>query len=46
MPLRLKPHLWGKMERRSRLEAALARAELLVGYADFVKPKPGDRGET
>jgi hypothetical protein len=28
--LRLKPHLWGKMERRSRLEAALARAEYIV----------------
>jgi hypothetical protein len=28
--LRLKPVLWGKMERRSRLKAALARAEFLV----------------
>jgi hypothetical protein len=28
--LRLKPHLWGKMERRSRLKAALARAEFVV----------------
>jgi hypothetical protein len=44
--LRLKPHLWGTMERRSRLAAALPRAELLVGHGDFVKPKPGDRDET
>jgi hypothetical protein len=28
--LRLKPVLWGKMERRPRLEAALARAEFMV----------------
>ena len=28
--LRLKPHLWGKLERRSRHEAALAKAELRV----------------
>jgi hypothetical protein len=28
--LRLKPHLWGKMERRSRPKAALARAEFIV----------------
>jgi hypothetical protein len=28
--LRLKPVLWGKMERRSRLRAALARAEFIV----------------
>jgi hypothetical protein len=28
--LRLKPHLWGKMERHSRYEAALARAEFVV----------------
>jgi hypothetical protein len=35
---RLKPHLrYSKLERRSRLEANLRRAELLVGYADFVK---------
>jgi hypothetical protein len=27
--LRLKPHLWGKLERRSRLKAALARAEYI-----------------
>jgi hypothetical protein len=30
VPLRLKPHLWGKLERRGRLEAALARAEFIV----------------
>jgi hypothetical protein len=41
-PLRLKPCRWGKVERRFQLEAALRRAELLVGYADFVKPKPGE----
>jgi hypothetical protein len=29
-PLRLKAHLWGTMERRSRLQAALARAEFIV----------------
>ena len=29
--LRLKPVLWGKLERRSRLEAALARCEYIVG---------------
>jgi hypothetical protein len=28
--LRLKPHLWGKLERRSRVEAALARCEYIV----------------
>ena len=40
--LRLKPHLYGTMERRSRLEMALRKAELLVGHADFVKLKPGE----
>jgi hypothetical protein len=41
---RLKPHLrYSKLERRKRLEANLRRAELLVGYRDFVKP---DRGAT
>jgi hypothetical protein len=40
--LRLKPARWGKIERRFQLEAALRRAELLVGHADFVKPKPGE----
>jgi hypothetical protein len=29
--LRLKPHLWGKMERRKRHEAELARCEFVVG---------------
>jgi hypothetical protein len=43
-PARLKPHLrWSKLERRVRLTAALRRAELLVGHADFVKLKPGER---
>ena len=37
--LRLKPHLWGTMERRSRLEAALRKAELLLGFRDFVRGK-------
>ena len=37
--LRLKPHLWGTMEKRVRHEAALRRAELLVGYDDFVREK-------
>jgi hypothetical protein len=44
--LRLKPHLWGTMEKRVRHEAALRKAQLLVGYNDFVKPKPGDGDET
>jgi hypothetical protein len=43
-PARLKPHLrWSKLERRVRLEATLRRAELLLGRADFVKLKPGER---
>jgi DNA-directed RNA polymerase subunit RPC12/RpoP len=33
--LRLKPHLWGKMERRSRLEAALRRAEYVAYRQEF-----------
>jgi hypothetical protein len=33
--LRLKPHLWGKMERRSRLEAALWRAEYVAWRQEF-----------
>ena len=33
--LRLKPHLWGKMERRSRLEAALRRAEYVAYRHEF-----------
>jgi hypothetical protein len=36
--LRLKPVLWGTMERRSRHEAALRRAEFIVGWRDFVGP--------
>jgi hypothetical protein len=40
--LRLKPCQWGKMERRVRLQAALHKAELLIGHTDFVKPKPGE----
>jgi hypothetical protein len=43
-PARLRPHLrWSKLERRVRLAAALRRAELLMGHADFVKLKPGER---
>jgi hypothetical protein len=37
--LRLKPVLRRKLERRSRLEAALRKAELLLGYGDFVREK-------
>jgi hypothetical protein len=33
--LRLKPHLWGKMERRLRLEAALRRAEYVAYRHEF-----------
>jgi hypothetical protein len=40
--LRLKPHLYGTMEKRVRHEAALRKAELLVGYGDFVKLRPGE----
>jgi hypothetical protein len=43
VPLRLKPHLrYSKMERRTRFEAALRKAELLVGNADFVKRDESD----
>jgi hypothetical protein len=42
--LRLKPVLWGKMERRKRLEAALARCEFIVSqgqsYRDVLKQTP------
>jgi hypothetical protein len=42
-PLRLKPHLrYSKLERRKRLQAALNRAQLIVGHNDFVKLKPGE----
>ena len=30
--LRLKPVLWGKLERRSRHEAALAKAEFILNH--------------
>jgi hypothetical protein len=33
--LRLKPLLWGKLERRKRLEAALQRAEYIVNRSEF-----------
>jgi hypothetical protein len=33
--LRLKPHLWGRLERRKRLEAALARCEYIVNRSEF-----------
>jgi hypothetical protein len=33
--LRLKPHLWGTLERRKRLEAALERAEYVVKRSEF-----------
>ena len=46
--LRLKPHLWGKLERRGRLEAALARCEYIVSQGrrfrdvvvDEIPPEP------
>jgi hypothetical protein len=42
--LRLKPHLWGKMEKRTRFEAALARAEFILSkgprYRDVLKQTP------
>lgn len=47
--LRLKPHLWGTMERRGRLEAALRRAEYIVSrssrrfrdvQAEEIPPEP------
>jgi hypothetical protein len=47
--LRLKPHLWGTMERRKRHEAALARAEFIISrksrrYRDVqipeIEPEP------
>ena len=37
--LRLKPVLWGTMERRKRLEAALRRAEYIVSRARFRRVK-------
>ena len=40
--LRLKKHLYGTMEKRVRHEAALRKAELLVGYADFGKRDESD----
>jgi hypothetical protein len=42
--LRLKPHLWGKMERRTRLEAALRRCELIVARR-WLSEAPGDTWE-
>jgi hypothetical protein len=42
--LRLKPVLWGKMERRSRHEAALRRCELIVGRR-WLSEAPGDSWE-
>ena len=35
--LRLKPHLWGTMERRKRLEAALRRCEFIVGQRQLAE---------
>jgi hypothetical protein len=35
--LRLKPVLWGKMERRKRLEAALRRCEFIVAQHQIVE---------
>jgi hypothetical protein len=39
--LRLKPVLWGKMERRKRHEAALRRCEFIVGRR-WLSEAPGD----
>ena len=39
--LRLKPVLWGTMERRKRHEAALRRAEFIVGRR-WLSEAPGD----
>jgi hypothetical protein len=39
--LRLKPVLWGKMERRKRLEAALARAEFVVAQHQLAESDKG-----
>ena len=35
VPLRRSGHLWGKLEKRKRLEAALARCEHIVAEYDF-----------
>jgi hypothetical protein len=35
VPLRRSGHLWGRLERRRRHEESLARAEYIVGRADF-----------
>ena len=40
--LRLKPHLWGTMERRKRLELALRRAEYVARRYDFRDLVSGD----
>lgn len=39
--LRLKPVLWGKMERRKRLEVALARAEFVVAQHQLAELDKG-----
>jgi hypothetical protein len=41
-PARLNPRPGRVLDRRSQLQGTLRRAELLVGYADFVKPKSGE----
>jgi hypothetical protein len=38
--LRLKPHLWGRMERRKRHQAALKRAEYVVKYGARKRSAP------
>jgi hypothetical protein len=40
-PARLKPVLWGKMERRKRLQAALARAEFVVAQHQLAELTKG-----
>ena len=42
--LRLKPHLWGTMERRKRLEAALRRCEFIVARHQLADSSRLDKG--
>jgi hypothetical protein len=44
--LRLKPHLWGKLERRKRHEATLARCEHIVAKAKFRRRVKDDATQT
>jgi hypothetical protein len=44
--LRVKPMLWGTMERRKRLEATLARCEHIVARATFKRRVKDDATQT